>query len=370
MVRNTVIDTFEDEIRTVTNKYTERIKDSSKVNTLLNHVGSQERGGLFGRAYSLEADYVGPSAKFTIYQNNHSFEQRPNTQADGCRPEPLDDSVEDHYRLYEPIADSSEKVGKSRYLDEETQEPKLAREAVNSYVEARHGENVSAKSNGFKKTRNWRAKRQYCIGKKMDRQLLDEYNNPTTVLLSLRVSPGDKSRLTLLKGLHDSIDPTLEQLRYRLQRSADAPLTASDWEYFAVIAGTEKRATPHLHIYIYCNGDVDRERFSPVVEKFVEKCPYTPDDMRGNSPRGGAVSVRGNEDNVVPRMSDTLAESRGATYVLTQLPHLPPVDEMAQDELLHSSTVDAWNGNAFRRSSYTVWDDEPSTDEISDLRPT
>ncbi|MDF9744527.1 hypothetical protein [Natrinema salsiterrestre] len=371
MSANSILDIFGSKTKSITNKYSERIKDSSKVNTLLGCL--EDRESLFRKDRTLKADYVGPSAKLAVHQNSNSFEQRPTTQADGCNPEPLDDSVEDHYRLYEPIADSAERVSKPRrYLDEETQGPKSAREAVKSYVEARHGENVSAEKNGFKKTRNWRANRQYRIGKEMDRQLLRNYDNPTTVLLSLRVSPGDRGRLTLLSGLHDAINPTFEQLRYRLQRSADAPLTASEWEYFAVLAGTEKRATPHLHIYVYCDGDVSRKRFSPVVEKFVGECPYAPDDMRGNSPKDGTISVRGNEDDMIPRMSDTPAESQGATYVLTQLPHLPPVDEMAQDELLHSSTVDAWNGNAFRRSSYTVWDDDdkPSLDEISDIRPT
>lgn len=246
-----------------------------------------------------------------------------------------------------------------------------AYEAVGEYIERRHGENVTADKHGFHKTRQWRRKKQYAKGKEMDRQLLEEYDNPTTILLSLRVAPGNRSRLTLLNGLHDAIDPTIDQLRYRLQRANDAPLTANEWEYFAVVAGTEKRATPHLHIYVYCDGDVPRDHVVPVVKKFVEKCSYAPDNMRGNSPEGGAISIRGNGSDCIPRMTDAKAESQGATYVLTQLPHLPPVDEMARDELLHSSTIDAWNGNAFRKSAYTVWDDnEPSSEEISGVEPT
>jgi hypothetical protein len=206
----------------------------------------------------------------------------------------------------------------------------------------------------------------------MDRQLLDAYENPTTALLSLRVSPSDRGRLTLLNGLHKAMEPTFDQLRYRLQEAPDAPLSSDEWEYFAVIAGTEERATPHLHILVYCDGNISRQRFAPAVKKFVEKCPFAPDDMRGNSPEGGAISLRGNGGDEIPRMDGEPAESAGATYVLTQLPHLRDVDEMARDELLHSSTVDAWGGDAFRKSQYTVWDDEeePSAEEVSRVEPT
>jgi hypothetical protein len=123
---------------------------------------------------------------------------------------------------------------------------------------------------------------------------------------------------------------------------------------------------------VYCDGDISRQRFAPVVEKFVEKCPFAPDDMRGNSPDGGAISLRGNGADKIPRMDGEPAESAGSTYVLTQLPHLRDVDEMARDELLHSSTVDAWDGDAFRKSQYTVWDDaeQPSAEEVSGVEPT
>lgn len=315
-------------------------------------------------------DDVGASPESTTPDEGIPFEERPTTRADGCHPEPLDDSVEDCYRLHEPIADAPSIVGDDRYLEDG--QPMTAFEAVSSYIKRRHGENVSAEKHGFQKTRQWRRKRQYALGKEMDRQLLDAFENPTTTLLSLRVSPADRGRLTLLDGLHKAIDPTIDQLRYRLQEAPDAPLSSEGWEYFAVIAGTEERATPHLHILVYCDGDISRERFAPVVEKFVAKCPFAPEDMRGNSPEGGAISLRGNRADEIPRMDGEPAESAGATYVLTQLPHLRDVDEMARDELLHSSTVDAWEGNAFRKSQFTVWDDEEelSAEEVSGVEPT
>jgi hypothetical protein len=315
-------------------------------------------------------DNVGASPESTPLEDDIPFEERPTTRADGCKPEPLDDSVKDCYRLHEPIADAPSIVGDDRYL--EGGQPMTAFEAVGSYIKRRHGENVSAEKHGFHKTRQWRRKRQYALGKAMDRQLLDAYDEPTTALLSLRVSPADRGRLTLLDGLHEAIESTIEQLRHRLQGAPDAPLSSDEWEYFVVIAGTEERATPHIHILVYCDGDISHQRFAPVVEKFVAKCPFAPDDKRGNSPAGGAISLRGNGADEIPRMDDEPAESAGATYVLTQLPHLRDVDEMARDELLHSSTVDAWNGNAFCKSEYTVWDDEeqPSAEEVSGVEPT
>jgi len=113
--------------------------------------------------------------------------------------EPLD--VEDIYGLHETVAESAAEVDDSRYLDD-SGNPLTATDAIGSYVERRHGENVSAKKHSFKKTRQYHARQQYAKGKEMDRQLLTEYENPTTVLLSLRLSPGSESRLSLL---HKSI---------------------------------------------------------------------------------------------------------------------------------------------------------------------
>lgn len=164
----------------------------------------------------------------------------------------------------------------------------------------------------------------------------------------------------MLTALKTAADATITQLRYRLQNAPDAPCDADEWEYMAVFAGTEERATPHLHIYLWVDGDVSPERFRPVVDKYVETCEFAPGDGTGNRPDDGAVRVRGNGDDDVPRVDDSTLNptdweyagqnSQGAVYVLTQLPHLRAVDEMARDELLYSVTMDAWGGQAFRAS--------------------
>lgn len=298
------------------------------------------------------------------------FQARPITDSDSFQPEPLDARSDDCYRLQEPIANSTALIDDERYV--QGGRPMTAFYAVGSYIRRRRGEKVSAEKNGFYKTRHWRTLRQYARGKEMDRQLLKKYNFPSIALLSLRVSPGNKSRVTLLARMKDAIDAAIDQLGYRLQYAPGAPFDANEWQYFAVVAGTDKQATPHVHIVVYCDGMLQQRWFEPVVQKFVEKCPDAPDDMGGNRPEEGAVKIRGVGHEEIPRMDDVPAESAGSTYVLCQLPHLQPVGEMSLDQLLHSSTVDAWKGHAFRRSDYTVWDDEeePTREEISEVTPT
>jgi hypothetical protein len=124
-----------------------------------------------------------------------------------------------------------------------------------------------------------------------------------------------------------------------------------------VLAGTRQYATPHAHIFIWTESDVSRDALVPVVERFVESCEYAPSSGRGNLTAGGAIRIRGtDETDIIPRTDD--GGSRGATYILVQLAHLPPIEEMEDDERLWASTVRGWDGgNHFRKSSYTVWDE-------------
>jgi hypothetical protein len=75
-----------------------------------------------------------------------------------------------------------------------------------------------------------------------------------------------------------------DNVRCRLQEAADAPFSPDEWAYQLVFAGTAERATPHAHILVYPDGDVERHRFADVVDWFVQKCPYAFDDGTGNSP--------------------------------------------------------------------------------------
>lgn len=319
-----------------------------------------EQGDLLGKLWRTEserADNTGLSAKNE--SDTDDWTGRHITGDGGCSPEPLDDGVSDCYALYEPITTNPDLVDKNRYLRDDGQ-PMTHFDTVGSYIEQRHSEGTTAKRYGWTKGRQYYAKQQYRRGMGADRQLLAEYENPTTVLLSLRMSPPNAGRLTMLTVLKTAADATITQLRYRLQNAPDASCEPNEWEYMAVFAGTEQRATPHLHIYVWVDGDVSQARFEPVVEKYVKTCEFAPDDGRGNRLGDGTVCVRGNGDDDVPRVDDEVLDptnceyagenSPGGVYALTQLPHLRDVDEMARDELLHSATIDAWGGQAFRTS--------------------
>jgi hypothetical protein len=285
--------------------------------------------------------------------DSDSWQQRPTTGSSGCGPEPLDDSS-DCYRLREPIAEDPDLVDKGRYLSVDG-EPMTHFDAVGSYIEQRHSEGTTAQRYGWKKGRQYYARRQYARGMALDRQLLSQYDDPTTALLSLRISPPDAGRLNMLEAVGDGADVAIDQLRYRLQYAPDASFEADEWEYLAVFAGTKLQATPHFHLYLWTDGDLGRDQLDPVVQTFVNECEFAPDDGTGNGLDDGAVRVRGDGDDTVPLVDDdghdyVGTNSQGAVYVLTQLPHLADVDGMARDELLHSAVVDSWSGRPFRCS--------------------
>ncbi|WP_380674600.1 hypothetical protein [Salinigranum sp. GCM10025319] len=194
----------------------------------------------------------------------------------------------------------------------------------------------------------------------MDRQLLEEYDNPTTILLSLRVERTVTNRVTLLDELASAINPTLDALKYRLSKHS------SRYEWMCVLAGTRQYATPHVHIYVWAEGDVPRRALVPVVERFTERCEYAPSSGRGNLTNRGTVRVMGTPDTEpIERTGD--GGSAGAVYTLTQLAHLKPVEEMEHDELLWGSTVRAWeSGQHFRKSNFVVWEDdsEPTVEDF------
>ncbi|MCU4718903.1 hypothetical protein [Halapricum hydrolyticum] len=330
----------------------------------LNQIPVPQENSLWEDKASENADYIGCTAKDGHDTNGWS---KPSGQSG---PKSSDDTTQDYFGLHQPIATNADLVDKDRYLDDDGQ-PLTASEAIQSYIEQRHGESSTSDQYGWGRGRRHTANSRYKKGMALDRQCLDTYENPTTVLLSLRLSPESHGRLDLLTELNEALTPTLQSLRYRLQKSPNSPFSSDDWEYFLVIAGTDDRATPHAHIMVYCNDDVDRDLFKPVVEKFVEKCEYSPDNMRGNRVDRDTISIRGNGEDEIPLVdADEVnatdyefqgQNSQGAVYALTQLPHLGEVDEMEQDELLHSSTVDAWGRRAFRKSRVDIEDEYSAT---------
>lgn len=279
----------------------------------------------------------------------------------GEEPEPLDESA-DFLALQEPIALDAGDVH-PEYLND-AGEPLTATEAVSRYIKERHGENTSAERHGFHKTLHWRDRRNYAQGMCMDRQMLAR-DDPTIAMLSLRVERSVEQRVTLLKELSEAMDSVRDALDYQLRTKRGI-----SFEWFAVFAGTRQYATPHIHIVVYLDEDVTRAPFEGVVNTFIESCEFAPSSGRGNSPEGGAITLRGTAETDPIPITDS-GNSAAAVYVLTQLAHLGEVDDMNHDKLLHAATIRATEGtHHFRKSSYTVWpDEEPEPSEIRDSGP-
>jgi hypothetical protein len=113
-------------------------------------------------------------------------------------------------------------------------------------------------------------------------------------------------------------------LRYRLDEY--------EWEYARVVTGTDAFATPHIHIYVWINGQPSSTELEPVVEKFVEKCSFAPNDGYGNRADEGALTLYYEQEFTE---SD---ETAGIVYIATQLPHIAYVDEV-DDVLLEWGAV-------------------------------
>lgn len=282
--------------------------------------------------------------------------------------------MEDTDLDYESSIEPLEKVGRSlglseaistdssivhtNYLDED-EEPLSGEQAVSQYFYKRTGERESIAADTVGKGGStivrglqWRDKKNYCLSLDLDRQLADEYSNLTTVLISLRVQRGVYSRVTLLQELREAFD---DMLRNKLEYALDT--TVDSWEWVAVFAGTDKYATPHVHLYIIADGDVGIDTFRPSVKRFARECEYAPSDGRGNQPDDGSVRIMGRDDDTIPRRDDGV--SAGMAYVSQQLAHLPDVEELDRGAAVWGSTVRAWTGgNHFRKSGYNVWDED------------
>jgi hypothetical protein len=226
--------------------------------------------------------------------------------------------------------------------------------------------------------RKKRADQHYNKLLQTDRFKLAEYDTPYTVMLSLRVDPVvDGVRIPTV-NLFEAVKATWpsirQKLRYQLTGCRDDPL---NYEYAVVVAGTDHWATPHLHIYVWVDGHVNESDFRPVVDTFVDKCDYAPDDGTGNRVEGRAVTIRrpDTQEFATDEVRHDLLDSRGpatagAHYVASQLPHISHPEDATESELLHGATTVAAPSNAvhFSRGCWTEGDGEvPPTIDDSDV---
>jgi hypothetical protein len=280
------------------------------------------------------------------------------TQESNKRIEPLEQDSSSRLWLDKPIGNNASIVH-DNYLDEGR--ILTATEAVSQYYYMRIGEKASVESdNKITDSLRQRDLRNYGKWLEIDRQLSEVYSNPSTALLSLRVSRDVQGRVSLIEELYRSFDKTLNSLRRWIE--------VEEFEWVAVFAGTEEYATPHVHLYIISDGDLNPSVFQRSVKKFARVCQYSPADGRGNDPEDGALRIMGNAENEIPRRNEDRV-SAGMLYTLTQLPHIRKVENMTQAELLHSSTVRAWeSGHHFRQSRYSLDEGEEEAANVTDSK--
>jgi len=212
----------------------------------------------------------------------------------------------------------------NRFKVEEESRPMTWAEAREEQRYHLHGQRTSAVRNGWTPNPN----RQYRRIVNTCRMCQQEYDNLHTVMLSLRLSPISnhwRHPVTMFDTVWDAWhNRAYDKFRRLLNKKGD------QWEYVAVIAGTEPYASPHYHIYAWVDGAVKPNDFEHVVDTYVEDCAFAPDDGAGHDIKGRAVTVRGPSDQEYATddvIRDDLnaergAATKGAVYVATQIPNL------------------------------------------------
>lgn len=233
--------------------------------------------------------------------------------------EPLDPPLDDSGTIHEKR--HSTKLGSEGHRKQvpaiytsDDDSLKSWKQARRAYRRHRIGEFHSPKPTTLQR----RSRQDYRRLLETDRQLQETYQSLSTALISLRVPPmrnGSYSPpLATLDSLMDSLEDVMAALRYRLRKY--------DWEYARVVAGTDEFATPHIHLYLWVDGQPAFEELEPVVDKFVEKCSIAPDDGHGNRAREGALTLQYQQD-----LTES-GETAGIVYVASQLPHIAYEAEM------------------------------------------
>jgi|GEM_PF-6998818 len=176
-------------------------------------------------------------------------------------------------------------------------------------------------------------------------------DDETTALVSLRLSPtDDEGRLVTPYELLRDVRTAWKEARDNLPDGGDSPERVA---YYWIITGTDDWATAHVHCYLWFldpRGAVAEDDFETVVRTFHDHSQWSAYDAHLEPNTDAVRFMSGGErvaedqltDGVVrvehaplladpERLADDLpdrvedghdAQSRGAIYVATQLPHL------------------------------------------------
>lgn len=245
--------------------------------------------------------------------------------------EPLDPDFDNSGTIHEERR--STKLDSAEYRDQvpdiyiSDESVKSWRQARRAYRRHRIGEFHSPKQS----TLHYRSRQDYRRLLETCRQLQEEYQQLSTALISLRVPPmeGDSyiPPMDTVDALMDAVADVRDALNYRLREY--------NWEYARVVAGTDDFATPHVHLYLWIEGQPTFDQLKPAVEKFVEKCPLAPNDGTGNRAREGALTLKQDQEL---RPS---GETTGIVYVASQLPHIGYPDMMDDASLEWGAVANA-----------------------------
>jgi len=182
-----------------------------------------------------------------------------------------------------------------------------------------------------------------------DRRIQQKYDELTTALISLRLRPSYcQKRGEQLKEYLRILPKLTQKLRYYLTQSTKGPkLDSSSYDYAYTLAGTDRKASVHMHMMVYVEDDsVSKDVFKPIVDTWVSECEYTDSDGTGNKPNQGAVSVCHGSD--IPTV-DNGDETAGIVYIASQLVGLG--DESELDTVLFYSTVRAYGESGYGKSA-------------------
>lgn len=155
----------------------------------------------------------------------------------------------------------------------------------------------------------------------VDRQVFKDFDNPTTAMMALRLSPSDANDnpLTLCE-CDEMLNEGWDAVRRAFKRHL------KDYTFaWAAVTGPTDNGTPHVHVYFWIddpNNEVTTDDLDPALGLHLDYCENAePDgheyDSDGSS---GAITVRHDPVRVD---TDHGKQTKGATYVAEHLPYLP-----------------------------------------------
>lgn len=273
-------------------------------------------------------------------------------------PQPAEDRQPIQRAFWEtPLLEPGTYSGIPDRFEQESDRIANRRELAEAQRYELQGRVASARSNGW--TRNARQKYRRIL--ETDRECQSEFTNLHTVMLSLRLSPRACGEWIPPLSLISELSEVVRNYVIPACRRA----ISYDFEYTVVLAGTDRWATPHAHLYLWIDRSVTLDDFTHIVEGYTERCEYAPNDGTGNAPRD-AITVRSPDNRELATETEHPHNDRGhatagAVYVANQIPNVVDPNDSTDAKLVHGAVCDAFESSAvwFSRGCWSYGDPEP-----------